>query len=326
MYTAFALLEKGVNPEELTIVAEYLPGDQSTYYTSPWAGGNFSCISPDDVDTLFYDKYTYTSLKRIQEKLGGARCGLDYAPSTEYWDEEPSEKKLDSLRTYLNDFKIISKDRLPTGVIFGIQYTTWNFNSPFFLECMFRHFKGKGVTFSRRKLDHIDDAYLSSSTKVVFNCSGIGAHKLGGVTDTTVYPVRGQVIAIKAPHFYENRMRWGRDSATYIIPRPNSNGTLILGGFVQKDNWSGDTFGYETEDILKRTLALAPEISEKGFEITRVVAGLRPYRKDGARIEKEERQGRVLIHNYGAGGYGYQAGYGMAERATNLLFGNNSKL
>jgi D-amino-acid oxidase len=54
-------------------------------------------------------------------------------------------------------------------------------------------------------------------------------------------------------------------------------------------------------------------------EILAAFAGLRPGRLGGARIEKEARSdGRIVVHNYGAGGTGYQAGLGMAMEAVGL--------
>lgn len=49
-------------------------------------------------------------------------------------------------------------------------------------------------------------------------------------------------------------------------------------------------------------------------------AGARPSREGGARIERESisvgGSERLLVHNYGAGGTGFQAGYGMALDAV----------
>lgn len=49
-------------------------------------------------------------------------------------------------------------------------------------------------------------------------------------------------------------------------------------------------------------------------------SGLRPSREGGARVERTERivdgARRVLVHDYGAGGTGFQAGYGMAQDAV----------
>ena len=57
------------------------------------------------------------------------------------------------------------------------------------------------------------------------------------------------------------------------------------------------------------------------LEIVREAAGLRPSRKGGVRIEAEEwdaEKGQIVIHNYGAGGTGYQSGLGMAMDAVQL--------
>ena len=316
-----------MSPDKITVVAEFLPGDQSIKYTSPWAGGNFSCITSDDPNTLMYDELTYRNLHKIQRALGGASCGLDNKPSTELWDTYPGDTKVASLKSYLKDFQVVDKSELPEGCAFGIKFTSWNFNCPFFLANFQKYLESIGVKFLRKTLTHISQAYLTAKTKVVFNCSGIGARTLGGVEDTNVYPTRGQVVVVKAPHIQENKMRWGDDYATYIIPRPYSNDELILGGFLQKDDWTPDTFKEQTEDIIKRTTELLPKILDQPLVISRVACGLRPSRHGGVRIELQNiEDGKVVIHNYGASGYGYQAGYGMGFRAVQLLRESKSKL
>lgn len=324
LYTAWCLIKyANVKPSQITVVAEFLPGDQSIKFTSPWAGGNFSCISPNDPDTLAYDKFTYTHLEEIRKCLG-PNCGLDMKPSTEFWDVYPGDAKINSLKSYLKNFKVIKSSKLPTGVAFGIEFTTWNFYCPFFLKNMRTYLENLGVVFERKQLSHISQAY-ASNTKAVFNCTGNGAFSLSGVQDTNCYPTRGQVLVVEAPHIQENKMRWGADYATYIIPRPHSGGQLILGGFLQKDNWTADTFEEESKDIIKRTTQLLPKILDQPIKILGVAAGLRPSRHGGARIQAEAIEDKLLIHNYGAGGYGYQAGLGMSNRAVQL-FKENSKL
>ncbi|EGW31942.1 D-aspartate oxidase [Spathaspora passalidarum NRRL Y-27907] len=325
LYTTFQLLEHHIAPHEITVIAEYMPGDESINYTSPYAGGNFSCITGDDPDTLEFDKYTYLNLHRIQKVLG-KEAGLDRYPSVELWDRRPAPEKIESLSSYLDQYDVITEKDELDGAEFGIRFLSWNFNCPKFLANFQKYLEKQGVRFVKKRLSHIVQAY-GPSTKTVINCSGIGARTLGGVEDKQVYPTRGQVVVIKAPHIMENKMRWGDDYATYIIKRPYSHDQLILGGFIQKDNWTGDTFKSETEDILNRTTTLLPKILLKNpggdkvedLEILRVAAGLRPSRHGGARIERESfDEGKVLIHNYGASGYGYQAGLGMAYKAVQL--------
>ncbi len=91
-----------------------------------------------------------------------------------------------------------------------------------------------GVNVVRRKIPNLQSAFLSSTTKVVFNCTGNAARDLPGVADKKCFPTRGQILLTKAPQITTNVMRHGKDYETYIIPRPFSKGNVILGGFMQK--------------------------------------------------------------------------------------------
>ena len=77
-------------------------------------------------------------------------------------------------------------------------------------------------------------AFSNPSTRIVFNCSGNASKTLKGVEDVKCFPTRGQVILARAPRVRTNIMRHGKDYETYVIPRPSSNGNVILGGYMQK--------------------------------------------------------------------------------------------
>jgi glycine/D-amino acid oxidase-like deaminating enzyme len=326
LYTAYSLVKHGIPGHHITIVAQYHPGDSSVNYTSPSAGGNFSTISPDDTDTVMFDRYTYQHLEELQKDLGGPGCGLNQFPIIESYDYMPPQQKLVLLMQYAQDFEFIPRDEfVDQEVVLAVRYKTWNFNCPLFLAKMADFLKENGVQFEKQKLNHIEEAF-SDDTTCVFNCSGLGSATLGGVNDRLMYPTRGQVVIIRAPHINQNMFRWGKNSATYIIPRPDSN-LVVLGGFLDRNNYSGDTTKEETEDILKRATELHPALLDlatgKGIEIVRESAGLRPSRKGGVRIERQKLPGgKLVIHNYGAGGYGYQSGLGMAHRAVSLVMGS----
>lgn len=318
------LTEQG-KADKVTIVAEHHPGDQSVNYTSPWAGANFSFASGSSDNDLLYDKLSYTHFDALFSKFGEA-AGLKKLRTKEMWeDEPPSQKKVESMKTYIPDFHVLTEDELPKGTVFGVTYTTFNFFAPKFLVFLKDYLTKHGVTFIRRRVDHVDEAFLSSSTQTVFNCTGIGAYSLGGVKDESMYPIRGQVVVVKAPFIDYNIMSANKHFVTYIIPRPYSGNHVILGGYYQVGNWCGDTHKYETESILERASKIVPDLKTKPYEIIREAAGLRPARRGGTRIEKEYRpNGKAIIHNYGAAGAGYQSGYGMAMQAVKLL--NDSKL
>lgn len=94
---------------------------------------------------------------------------------------------------------------------------------------------------------------------------------------------------------------------------------VLLTGFFNISDPS--TYGHETDSIVSRTKALRPrELRDGPFEILAAFSGARPSREGGARVERESvsvgGSRRVLVHNYGAGGTGFQAGYGMALDAV----------
>lgn len=177
-------------------------------------------------------------------------------PSIEYWDSNIPREKLETMAKYLEDvsllpcdycsswprliipqFKVIPKEELPNGVGFGISCTSVTINAPNHLRYLYDRLKNEfGVTFIRQKLPDIQSAFINPSTRLVFNCTGNASATLPGVTDTSCYPTRGQVVLTRAPGVTTNIMRHGKDYETYVIPRPYSNGNVILGGYMQKGN------------------------------------------------------------------------------------------
>ncbi|KAJ5551400.1 D-amino-acid oxidase [Penicillium sp. DV-2018c] len=321
---ALVLSEKGYG-HHTTIIAEHFPGDTSINYTSPWAGANFSAISASDKNALRWDKLGYKYLLDLAAK-DGKNAFVKETASIEYWDELPSRAKIDSMSEYLKDFREIPTQDLPVGVAFGVKFTTITVNAPMHIRYLLKKLtQNYGVHVIRKRVSHISSGYLGRDTKIVFNCTGNAARELQGVQDSKCFPTRGQILLVKAPHAHQNVMRHGKDYETYIIPRPYSNGNVVLGGFMQKGNGSPDTFGEETKSILSRTKALLPALDSDRTEILGAFAGLRPSRDGGARVERQYVQvgatGRtgILVHNYGAGGTGFQAGFGMALEAVDTV-------
>lgn len=84
---------------------------------------------------------------------------------------------------------------------------------------------------------------------------------------------------------------------------------------------------------MERSVEICPALTGgKGIEhlsVIRHAVGLRPMREGGPRVEKENIDGVWVVHQYGHGGYGYQASYGSAEVALRLVeecIGEKSRL
>ncbi|KAL4883585.1 POT family-domain-containing protein [Aspergillus karnatakaensis] len=306
----------------ITVIARDLPEDSNVHYTSPWAGANFSGISGNDANALRWDKAGYLALMDLIDREAEEAKYLAKTESIEYWDEQPDPEKIRSVAEYLRDVKIIPKEKLPDNVAFGLQFTTITLNAP--AHC--RHLKSLlsqpsygSVRFVQQSVSSINDAFLSSKTRVVFNCTGNAAKTLPGVEDAKCYPTRGQIVLARAPQVKQNIMRHGKGYETYIIPRPKSDSTVILGGYLQKGDSDHRVREHETQSILQRTGDLLPVLKDSQTKVLKIAVGFRPSREGGARVEREEIEpGKIVVHNYGAGGTGYQAGMGMAQDAVVL--------
>ena len=74
---------------------------------------------------------------------------------------------------------------------------------------------------------------------------------------------------------------------------------------------------------MQRAVKLCPKLTNgRGIEhldIIRHGVGLRPIREGGTRVEREVIEDVAVVHNYGAGGAGYQSSYGCAQAAVDLI-------
>lgn len=186
------------------------------------------------------------------------------------------------------------------------------------------------MTFKRATFEHIRDAtapgaHPSGKVDLVVNCTGLMASKLGGVEDETVVPARGQIVIVRneaGKMLDVSGTDDGDNEACYVMTRAAGGGT-ILGGSYQKGNWESQPDPSLAVRIMKRAVAMCPSLTDgKGIEhldIIRHGVGLRPVREGGTRIERETIGNVRVVHNYGAGGAGYQSSYGCAQDAVDLI-------
>lgn len=126
---------------------------------------------------------------------------------------------------------------------FAVSFSTITINAPKHIEYLYKRLRDEyGVQFVRSKIPDLQSAFFDPAIVVVFNCTRMAAQTLPGVEDYKCYPTRGQVVLAKAPWVNTNIMRHGYGYETYVIPRPQSNGNVILGGYMQKGSRYGSMF------------------------------------------------------------------------------------
>ncbi|KAF8600607.1 D-amino-acid oxidase, partial [Ceratobasidium sp. AG-I] len=328
---------------KVTILAEYIPGDKKTIeYTSPWAGAHHVSLAGNDLRQQTMDRETFQVMWKMSEvdhPAGG--CFMRIPQSEHFIGTRGLYAGLD----VMPDFRELDSSKFAPGSDSAFSFTTVTIDTTVYLPYLLSTFLGKGGSVVRTKVMHVSQVAQGSPNStadidVIVVCAGLGARSLGGVEDKSMYPIRGQVVLIRAPWVKFGRTQSNADNTwTYVIPR--QSGDVILGGIRGVDDWYPHVRPEETEDIITRVLAIAPEITPPDSrlngrtptvdDVKSIIleegCGLRPGRTDGIRldtgsvdwVEGDRTRSTPLVFNYGHGGYGYQSSWGSARMAVDLL-------
>ncbi|XP_063627323.1 D-amino-acid oxidase [Cydia splendana] len=197
----------------------------------------------------------------------------------------------------------------------GHMFTTFIVHTTSMLSYLYSRFARAGGELKRAKVTSLRDPVLGDYD-VVVNCTGLGARDL--VSDSGVFPVRGQVIRVDAP--WQNDTVLDKSSGHYIIPNAE---TVVLGGTQQEHDFNTGTDPNDTEFILNGCCSRIPTM--KAAKVVKHWTGLRPGR-DQVRLELEIVDGRLAIHNYGHGGSGVTLFWGCASNVLDLLQANLNQI
>uniref|UniRef100_A0A8D2CX71 D-amino-acid oxidase n=1 Tax=Sciurus vulgaris TaxID=55149 RepID=A0A8D2CX71_SCIVU len=195
--------------------------------------------------------------------------------------------------------------------VFGQAFTTLKCETSAYLRWLEKRVKESGGLLLTRRVENLWQ--LQPSFDIVVNCSGLGSQQLAG--DSTISPVRGQVLQVQAP-WVKHFIRDG-SGLTYIYPGASH---VTLGGTRQKGDWNLSPDAEISRHIFSRCCALEPSL-HRAFIIKEKV-GLRPVRP-GVRLQKELlAQGGwrlPVVHHYGHGSGGISMHWGSALEATRLV-------
>ncbi len=213
-------------------------------------------------------------------------------------------------RSAVPELNRVAGERLPAGYADGYELDLPVIDMALHLPWLRGQLSALDVPVRIGHLDRLADAF--DGVDAVVNCTGLGAREL--VDDTTLLPVRGQVIVLAQCGITE----WLLDQSdpgrlSYIVPRQD---TVLLGGTAE-DGAEDLTVRPETAAaILHRCGELVPELRTARVLDQRV--GLRPGRPT-VRLETEFSPHGPVVHCYGHGGAGVTLAYGCAEDVVGQL-------
>ncbi|ETS85867.1 hypothetical protein PFICI_03892 [Pestalotiopsis fici W106-1] len=317
--TALELKNRHPN-SSVIIAAQYFPGDRHPTYASPVAGANWLSVALDSGRQETWDEITFQRLTKLARQ--SQETGVERMEIRAIYDREPKDADVLSVATgkiwyeqLVGGLRRLSEDALPAGAVFGYDTDTFVINTQIYLPWLQTTSRKANIQMHRRIYSDIQELFSDyPSASAYFNCTGLGSAGLKGVQDANVYPTKGQVLLVESPKVPLKRMyfrspRRVDNDTTYVFPR-GPHGGVVLGGCRLDNSWSGDIDPHLAEDIKKRCCELAPELGRPDdLKVLYHAVGLRPSRVGGARIERQVINGKQVIHNYGAGGAGYQASW-----------------
>ncbi|XP_071944350.1 D-aspartate oxidase-like [Antedon mediterranea] len=299
---------------EVTILAEVLPpnttGDNAAGLIFPFAINETKMES-----VLKWVKETIAFCNQLSLTGDAAEAGI--FPQSGFYVVDDDDNAL-QYKDILLTFDVISAENMkvimPSINSKAAFATTYVMEGEPFLAWLKKRFRRYGGNVQQVKIHSLSE--LSSKYDVIVNCTGMGAKEL--VPDNEVFPVRGQVIKVKAPfikHFFIDQ----RNDLTmsYIIP---TSETVTVGGTAQKGNYNVDVDFSDKKRIMDGACRMIPNL--KNCTYIRDWVGLRPGRRS-VRLEKETMHfnGKRIsvIHNYGHGGAGLTLSWGCAKDVVALM-------
>lgn len=240
-------LELARKDQNVTIIAQDLPGDSTIDYASPWAGAHFRpspAQTPAEQLEQELMRETYRQLQTIAEQHPEA--GVQFIPAIEYFDSADLTSFLAKENGYIDwpGFRTLAPQEYPVGhpaIQLGVTYRSWVLNSPVYLQWLKRRATRRGVRFIRARVSSVEDALAvirpdpsvsrtEERVLAVVDASG------RGLNDPSSFPSRGQFVVVSNSCDRTISHHWADGSSTVIIPRPLGGGTVI-GGTKEPNNW-----------------------------------------------------------------------------------------
>ncbi len=247
------------------------------------------------------------SFSVFESLLTTERAGVYEIDITEYTSQAPDPSP--SWASVLRHFRTLASDEVPPSFAGGQLLGSIRMEPPLYLAYLERRFAELGGDIRLQHIDRLEA--VAGPGRITVNCTGLGARELVG--DSSMYPVRGQVVHVTNPGFDDGLLvETEGQPFTYILPR---NEVVVLGGTRLVGEWSLEPDDVTTQRILDDARRLDPRLADA--DVVDVHVGLRPGRPR-LRLERQDIDAGIVIHNYGHDGNGYGLSWGCAAEVVRL--------
>ncbi|KAF7712659.1 Uncharacterized protein PECH_002785 [Penicillium ucsense] len=308
------LLRQGLS---VTLVAEFLPGDQDIHYASAWAGDAWHAAGGITADQRHLQAITHRVLLQMAQD---PQSGVSVVDAREHLEQDPSPDSAIWGSGVVSKFRQLNRGEYPSEFTCGWAYEPLVTDPIRHMPYLKREIQKRGGCFIRRQMGSLQEVLdMFPASKVFINASGLGSRDLADVGDVRCFAERGQNVFLRTDLCHTMYFRNGCEY-TYIIPRPHSGG-VVLGGVKQENDVSPEVDMDIARDVIARAHRLAPEMvpAQPPKSALGHIVGIRPSRRGGFRLDTETRGPRTILSAYEFGGGGYSFSYGVAEALVRMV-------
>jgi glycine/D-amino acid oxidase-like deaminating enzyme len=250
---ALKLKENFSSAVDVTIIAEnYFQGTTSFGSGGFWEP--YAIAGTPDEDINRWGQIAFDHFKEEHLKETAAESGVQLITVHQLYESHET-LKIPSWSHIVYNFQVLDEAALrsmglPKKYVKGYSFGSYVADQKYYLQFLMKKLTKLGVRFVQRKVESLSDLY--GQYDCVINCSGLGAFNT--INDTDMYPIRGQVLRVKAP-WMKGVWFFGNN---YVIPNTDN---VVLGGTQQKGNWDTRVDIKDTEMILNRVGEMFPALS-----------------------------------------------------------------
>ncbi|KAE8216322.1 hypothetical protein CF327_g504 [Tilletia walkeri] len=345
-------VDRRLSPEQSQTELQQALKAYPASYASIWAGAHHVTDTNEPFMGTVVKK-TYDRLVRLEKQFSQEQS--PYFPAPLYWVEQiehfAASKKGESsppwtgLFDYYPDFRVLEK---ATHSDHSCTFRTLDIDTRTYLPWLLSRFRELGgVTLPSFHFASITSAVSSPITRealagkhpdAIVVATGHYLPKNDELTEADNeekakdFTLRGQVLRVRAPwRGPVGISRVNEYGFRDIYCLPFSDGTFVVGGTRVPNDVDPNPQNETTDAILRRVLPIIPDLRKPDADLSAplqtqvdifaVGVGLRPSRRGGPRIERDDTglDGAAIVWCYGFGGTGYQSSWGSAEAVCELL-------